>query len=65
MTHCDSVVVLADSEKFSTTAPNKIADLSQIDFLVTNTAPGPEFTTALTAADVTVITPEEPTNGLS
>lgn len=65
MAHCESVVVLADSDKFDTIAANKIADLDQIDLLITNAAPGDELSAALNAADVTVATTKEEINGVS
>lgn len=54
MAHCGSVVVLATSDKFETVATNKIADLSQIDLLITDAEPNAEFAAALDAADVEV-----------
>ncbi len=64
MSHCGSVVVLADADKLETIAPNKIADLDQIDLLITNEPPATEFSAALDAADVTVSLAQEQTNGL-
>lgn len=65
MSHCSSVVVLADSDKLETIAVNKIADIDQIDLLITNAAPSAEFGAALDAADVAVVIAREDTDGLS
>lgn len=59
MAHCASVAVVADADKLDTIATNKVADLDQIDLLITDSAPSAEFGAALDAADVTVLTPEE------
>ena len=58
MSHCASTIVLADSDKLETIAANKIADLDQIDVLITNTHPSAEFSAALKAAYVAVTTTE-------
>ena len=65
MSHCGSVVVMADSDKFDTIATNRIAGLDQIDLLLTNARPAAELASALEAADITVVTTEEDPNGLS
>ncbi|HMR48557.1 MAG TPA: DeoR/GlpR family DNA-binding transcription regulator [Arachnia sp.] len=54
MTHCSTVALLADSQKLETIAVNKLADLSDIDVLVTDDHPSPELSAALELADVTV-----------
>ncbi|MDF1489331.1 DeoR/GlpR family DNA-binding transcription regulator [Tessaracoccus caeni] len=54
MTHCSTVAVLADSQKLETIAVNRLADLSDIDVLVTDDTPSPELSAALELADVTV-----------
>lgn len=65
MSHCGSVVVVADADKFDTIATNRIAGLDQIDVLISNAQPGADLRAALDAADVTVVTTEENPNGLS
>lgn len=65
MEHCDSIVVLADSDKLGTTASNRIAELSHVDTLITSSAPEPELLAALEVADVTVLVAEEDSDGLS
>lgn len=54
MTHCSSVALLADSKKLDTIAVNRLAELSDIDVLITNDPPSPELAAALELADVTV-----------
>lgn len=63
--HCSTVVVLADSAKFDGIAANKVADLTQIDLLITNATPSTTLAAALDDADVTVTIAEEETNGIS
>lgn len=59
MSHCGSIVAVADAGKLGTIAPNKLADLNQLDLLITDAVPTTEFASALDAADVTIMTPEE------
>lgn len=65
MSHCGSVIVLADSDKFEAIAVNRTAGLDQIDLLITDAAPGDELAQALDAADVSVAVAQEDTDGLS
>lgn len=65
MAHCGSVVVLAAADKLETVSTNKVADLDQIDLLITNITPSAELSAALDAADVAVLTTQEDTNAIS
>lgn len=57
MSHCKTVAAVVDADKFGTIAPNKLADIAELDLLITNAAPGPEFDRVLGAADITICTP--------
>lgn len=59
MSHCRTVVTVAAADKFGTIAPNKLADIREIDLLIADARPTPELAAALDAADVTIMNPEE------
>ncbi len=59
MSHCSSVVLLADSDKWGTIASNKLADFEQIDVLISESQPVGALATALDTAGVSIITPED------
>lgn len=65
MSHCRSVVVLAAEDKLDTIAVNRLADLSQLDLVITTGTPGSELSRALTEADVSVVIAQEDSLGVS
>ncbi|MFT4297373.1 MAG: DeoR/GlpR family DNA-binding transcription regulator [Micropruina sp.] len=65
MSHCRSVVVLAAEDKLDTIAVNRLADLSQLDLVITTGTPGSELSRALTEADVSVVIAQEESLGIS
>ena len=64
MTHCGSVVALADADKFGTIAVNRSSPLSAIDLLITDQAPPSDLAAALDAADVAVTVTKEDSDGV-
>ena len=51
----ERVVVVADASKFSATGPSRLLELSRVDVLVTDRAPGGELAGALRAAGVRLV----------
>ncbi|MGJ3508680.1 DeoR/GlpR family DNA-binding transcription regulator [Enemella sp. A6] len=59
-----TAVVVTDASKHNTIAVNKVADLDEIDLLITTSQIDPALTTALDAADVEVVVAQEDTDGI-
>lgn len=63
--HAARVAILADSTKFDRRMFAQVAPLARADYLVTDTAPGPELTEALIDAGVKLVAPGSPDRAAS
>lgn len=59
MSRCNTITVVADEDKLDAIAVNKLAELAQLDLLITNTNPSIGLQQALDDADVTVMVTQE------